>query len=106
MRILLDESLPRKFGRELIGHQVQTVPQMGWAHKSNGELLRLIETAFDVFIIIDRGLIHQQNLRDIKYSIILIKTRTNRLEDLKPLAPLVLQALKTIQPGNVMQVGQ
>ena len=104
MRILLDESLPRKFAFELVGHQVQTVPQMGWAHKKNGELLRLAQAAFDVFIIIDRGLVHQQNLRDIDLAIILLRARSNRLEDLKPLAPLILEALQTIRPGDVLQL--
>ena len=104
MRILLDESLPRKFAFELAGHQVQTVPQMGWAHKKNGELLRLAQEAFDVFIIIDRGLVHQQNLRDIRLAIVLLRARSNRLDDIKPLAPLVLDALETIQPGDVVQL--
>ena len=104
MRILLDESLPRKFARELAGHQVQTVPQMGWAHKKNGELIRLAQSVFDVFIIIDRGLLYQQNLRDIHLAIILLRARSNRLEDLKPFAPLVLERLTSIQSGDVVQI--
>ncbi len=43
MKILLDESLPRKlrynFNEE---HQVNTVRDMGWLGKKNGELLRLM----------------------------------------------------------------
>lgn len=105
MRILLDESLPRKFGRELVGHEVVTVPQMGWAHKKNGELIRLAESQFDVFIIVDRGLLHQQNLQDIKFAIILLRARTNRLQDLKPMSAFVLQALEAIQPGQIVQIG-
>ena len=31
MRVLLDECLPRRLGRELTGHAVTTVPQAGWA---------------------------------------------------------------------------
>ncbi|MCG3141583.1 MAG: hypothetical protein HDKAJFGB_02889 [Anaerolineae bacterium] len=104
MRILLDESLPRKFAREFVGHQVQTVPQMGWAHKKNGELLRLAQPLFDVFIIIDRGLLYQQNLRDANLAIILLRARSNRLEDIKPFAPLILESLNTIQPGDVLQI--
>lgn len=37
MRVLLDECIPRTLAREFVGHQVQTVPQAGWAGKSNGE---------------------------------------------------------------------
>jgi hypothetical protein len=77
---------------------------MGWAHKKNGELVKLAQEIFDVFIIIDRGLIHQQNLCHIKFAIILLRARSNRLEDLKPLAPLVLDALQRIRPGAVIQL--
>jgi len=51
MKILIDESLPRKLKNELPGHAVSTVPEMGWAGKKNGELLRLMSD-FDVFITI------------------------------------------------------
>ena len=44
MRLLLDESVPRR--RRLgtafpAAYEVRTVPQMGWAGTGNGELLRL-----------------------------------------------------------------
>ncbi len=39
MRILLDECVPRRFRRELPQHEVQTVPEMGWASLKNGDLL-------------------------------------------------------------------
>ena len=42
MRILLDECVPRKLRQELPGHDVRTVPGMGWAGKRNGELLALM----------------------------------------------------------------
>lgn len=39
MKVLLDECLPRKLGRLLIGHDVSTVPEAGWAGVTNGKLL-------------------------------------------------------------------
>lgn len=48
MRILLDECVPARLGRELVGHEVRTVPEMGWASKENGVLLSLAEGEFDV----------------------------------------------------------
>ena len=50
MKILLDECVPRPLARYLEGHQVQTVPQAGWASTVNGPLIRLAESEFDVFI--------------------------------------------------------
>ena len=52
MKILLDESLPRKlrddFGNE---HDVWTVRDKGWLGKKNGELLKLmINSGFELFI--------------------------------------------------------
>ena len=41
MRILLDECLPKRLKRDLVGHPARTVPEMGWASKKNGELLAL-----------------------------------------------------------------
>jgi uncharacterized DUF497 family protein len=42
MRVLLDECLPRKLKRSIVGHDVATVQERGWSSKKNGELLRLI----------------------------------------------------------------
>ena len=53
MKLLLDECLPRKLKRGLPGHEVQTVPEMGWAGKENGDLPPLIGPLFDAFITID-----------------------------------------------------
>lgn len=36
MRILLDECLPRELAQELIGPEVRTVQQQGWAGLKNG----------------------------------------------------------------------
>ena len=54
MKILLDESLPVKLVSQLQGHQVTTVKGAGWSGKKNGELLKLAENKFDVFITATR----------------------------------------------------
>jgi len=57
MRILLEESLPRRVERQLPAeHLISTVQEQGWGGKRNGELLRLAERQFDVFVTMDRGL--------------------------------------------------
>lgn len=60
MRILLDECLPKRLERNLVGHEARTVPEMGWVSTQNGELLALAEGAFDVFLTVDRNLSFQQ----------------------------------------------
>ena len=45
MRILLDEDTPRPVRRILTGHDVRTVPEMGWNGYTNGQLLSEAERA-------------------------------------------------------------
>ena len=104
MRLLLDESLPRRLKQELSGHEVSTVPEMGWAAKTNGELLSLAMVQFEVFLTADQGIQYQVNLSGVEISIVVLAARSNRFEDLKPLIPQVLAAVERIQPGDVIRV--
>ena len=104
MRVLLDESLPRTIKFELIHHEVKTVPEMGWAGKSNGELLGLAEKEFEVFLTADQNLEYQQNLVDASISIVVLAARTNRLDDLRPLIPGLLLSMESIKPGEIVRV--
>ncbi len=56
MKVLLVECLDRRLAKDLIGFEVKTVPQMGWAGVKNGNLMSLAEEEFDVFITVDRNL--------------------------------------------------
>jgi len=70
MRILIDECLPKRLKLELPDHFVQTVPEVGWASKQNGELLRLAEKEFDVLLTNDRNIEHQQNVKQFALAFI------------------------------------
>ena len=105
MRILLDECVPRPLRRELLGHDVRTVPEMGWSGKKNGELLPLITSHnFAVFLTTDQNLRYQQNLRAAGIAVIVLVARTNRLVDLAPLMPRVRATLPSIQPGDLVEI--
>ena len=105
MRVLLDECLPRKLKRDLAGHDARTVPEMGWASKENGDLLGLAAVQFDVFLTVDRNLSYQQDLGRFNIAIVVLVSPGNRLADLRPLMPQVLEALAVIRPGQVLRVG-
>ena len=63
MNALLDVCTPVQLRQALSHHQVRTAAKMGWGELGNGELLRVAEAAgFDVLIICDKNLRHQQNL--------------------------------------------
>jgi hypothetical protein len=71
MRILLDECVPVQVRNALVGHDVATAQKMGWGGISNGELLHRAEQAgFDLFIVADKNLRYQQNLKDRKLAIL------------------------------------
>ena len=106
MRLLLDESLPRRLRTELHGQQVVTVPGMGWAGRTNGELLSLARDRFDAFLTADQNLEYQQNLSEADIPVIVLAASSNRFDDIKPLIPDVLSALENIKPGEVIVVSK
>lgn len=104
MRVLLDESVPRRLKRDLPGFEVATVTEMGWQGKLNGELLRLAEERFDVLIIVDQNLEYQQNLKRFDLAFILLVAMNNKYETLNPLVPMIRDILKTIQRGDFVRL--
>ncbi len=105
MRILLDECLPKRLKRDLVGHQARTVPEMGWASKKNGELLALAEPEFDVFLTVDRNLSFQQEISRLQIAVVVLVAKGNRHSDLQPLVPDLLAVLVGISPGQLIRVG-
>ena len=87
MKILLDECIDRRLAREFVDYDIKTVPQMGWAGIKDGQLLDLAAAEFDVFITVDRNLSFQQNVPQFDIAVIVLAAPSNRLADLKPLAP-------------------
>ncbi len=104
MKLLLDESLPRRLKFELETHEARTVPEMGWQGTKNGELLRLAAGSFDVFVTADQNLEYQQNLITVDLGIVVLAAMTTRFDDLLPLIPRVLQILESIERGQVVRV--
>ena len=63
MRVLLDECVPRKLSRLIVGHNVLTAPQAGLAGQKNGALLAQAAGQFDCLVTTDQGIPDQQNLQ-------------------------------------------
>lgn len=59
---------------------------------------------FEVFITADQDLEYQENLAHSGLGIIVVKATRNRMKELKPLVPSVLQALSSIQSGEGVRV--
>lgn len=105
MRILLDESLPRRLARNLPGHDVRTVQECGWSGLKNGDLLRVAKDSFDVLVTGDQNLEYQQNTSTLPIAIVVLGARDNRVESLLPLVPEILKALTTLAPRTTVKVG-
>jgi hypothetical protein len=104
LKVLLDECVDWRLGREIIGHEVRTARQMGWSTIKNGELLALAAKDFDVFVTVDRNLSFQQDLPSFSIAVVVLRARSNRLVDLRPLVPKLLAAMPSTKRGAVTYV--
>ncbi|MDQ2832108.1 MAG: DUF5615 family PIN-like protein [Chloroflexota bacterium] len=104
MRVLLDEMVSRKLARELVEHDVSTVQRQGWAGLTNGTLLDAVDSFFDVFITMDRGMRYQQRLEGRLFGVIELHAHSNDIDDVITLVPRILQALDVIQPGEIVSI--
>jgi predicted nuclease of predicted toxin-antitoxin system len=107
MNILLDECLPVELKGHVLaaGHNCQIVREAGFASQKNGALLALAEGRWDVLLTSDRNIKYQQNMTGRNISILILRARSTRMRDLVPLMPACSQALLSIQPGSVSEVG-
>lgn len=105
MKLLLDECIDWRLSRLISGHEVKTARQLGWTSVRNGELLRRASTEFDIFVTVDRNLAFQQNATLLPIAIVIPRARTNRLPDLVPLVPALLDAVVAAKAGEVILVG-
>ena len=104
MRILLDESVPEKLGRLLVGHSFSTVQRQGWTSVKNGKLLALAKDHFDLLLTADKGMEYQQNQETLPVAILVVRASSNRLEDLVRALPAILAALEEIPPRTLRKV--
>lgn len=105
MRLLLDESVPRRLRDALPVHSVRTAVEMGWGGVKNGALLVLAAAEFDAFITVDRNLPFQQNIAALPIAVVVLITHSNELQALLPLVPRLEEALATLQPRALVQIG-
>ena len=104
MRVLLDECVPRRLKRELPGHDVITVVEMGWSGIKNGKLLDLAAEHFECFLTVDANIEKQQHLPAIPVVIILVRAASNDPVTISALAPSIVEALAHIQPRTFVTV--
>lgn len=106
MKVLLDENIPHDLRHLIVGHEVFTVAFMGWTSISNGELLALAgEGGVDVMVTKDTGVEYEQYLGRLPVGVVVMRARTNKLDDLRVLVPALLERLGTMEPRTIGHVG-
>lgn len=46
----------------------------------------------------------QQNMKGLSFAVIVLRARSNKIEDIRPLIPQILEALSVAEPGHVAVV--
>ena len=107
MRVLLDECVPRKLKYDFIdvGHECRTASEAGFSGMENGELLAAAAGSFDAMITVDRNIRYQQNKLNLSIALLVIRSVSNSVEDIRPHLAATLSALKSIQPGDIVEIG-
>ena len=101
-KVLLDECIDWRLGREFAGCEVKSAARIGWGGLKNGVLLAKAQVDFDVFVTTDRNLSFQQNLPNFRIAVIVLKSPSNRLQDLLPFVPKLRAATSKVRPGQVI----
>lgn len=105
MRVILDNCVPRTLRRYIAGHEVVTAGELGWADTDDGPLVALLDPVCDAFVTVDKRLPQQQRLAHRTFGTVVLRARSNRVEDLALLVPELLLVLSRIGPGDVVYVG-
>lgn len=106
MKILLDENIDVRLKHLFQAcHDVYTVRDMQWTGIKNGELLRLIEeNKFEVWIVVDKNIPYQQNIKTLRCFIIVLDVLRNTLTHLKPLVPKISLVLEEMGKEKIIIV--
>src|SRR5436305_12388794 len=87
------------------GHQVESVPLIGWAGIENGELLaKAVDARFDVLVTMDSNMVHQHNMAKYPIAVIALRAPSNRLADTRPSMPALLALLPKSDLGTVTSI--
>ena len=88
----------------LVGHSCSTVQRQGWASIKNRKLLAFAKDHFDVLLTADKDMEYQQNQDTLPVGIVVVRAKTNRLQDLALAVPSILVALNDMLPRTLRRV--
>ena len=98
VRVVLDECVPWPLAKHLGVHTCTSPQRSGWGGFENGDLLRLAEADYDLFVTSDQNLRYQQNLADRKIAI--LELSTNDWATIRRHLASVITRIDAMQPGE------
>ena len=104
MKLLLDESIPKRLKSDSSEFDVKTVPEMGWAGKRNGDLLQLASDEFTHFITVDKNLRYQQTIENHDIAVVVLDAVSNRYEDLTKFTPSLADKIHTLEKREIRTI--
>lgn len=103
MRILLDECVTVLLAKDLSPHEVATVRRLGLTGLSDGELLRRAAREFDVLLIVDQSIEHQ-NVVPPTLILVTVISRFIGYGSLREFVPRIIEKLETARPGEAIRI--
>ena len=105
MKIIIDECLPKRLIHFFSEHEVWTVPQIGLNGAKDSVLLdELDKRNIDLFITIDGNIEYQQAFINRTFGTIIIRSVSNRFEDLSALKEELVNSVGIIKNGRVCHI--
>lgn len=101
---LLDECLWPGLATALVGLPCRTVAQNGWSGLTDAEVIARSRGVYDAILTSDRRFGRSGPLTHGDPAIILLRPKLDRPDHLLHLAPKILEAVKTLRPGSVIEV--
>jgi hypothetical protein len=102
VRIVLDECVPWPLAKHLTVHICTSPQRRGWGGLENGDLLRLAEEEYDLFVTSDQNLRYQQNLAGRKIAI--LELSTNDWVTIRKNLASVVARINAMRPAEFAQL--
>jgi len=78
------------------------VQQAGWRAYENGDLIRLAEGKFDLFLTADKNIRYQQNLTSRQIAILVLST--NHLGTIRANTDKIVAAIESISAADYVEL--
>ena len=65
----------------------------------------MLAAQFAALLTVDQNFEFQQNVRASGVGVIVLLAKTNRIKELRPLVPQILEALARLTPGELIRIG-